>query len=478
MQNVMLEPAPVEVKAPGLHWAGFAGVAVLVLATWLPLPAVLVVALGVIGMAAFVVSWLLLGRRAADVSVRTLYTITGLVSLPLLAARPLFSGDVYSYLAQGVIAAKGLDPYALGPAAALGAASPVTLQVSHYWQDTPAPYGPAFVGLSRGIAHLVGESVVGTVLLHRLLELIGVVLLAWALPRLARRAGVPPSVAVWLGLLNPLVLWHVVVGVHNDGLMIGLTVAGLELVYLGASRVGVARPALIAAGVVLVSAGANVKIVAVAALCFVGIDLARRARPAGKIAVLLGLPAGFALVTVVITLGSGLGFGWVRALAGVSSGAVHSWLAPTNELGFLVGGIGKLAGLDLTDGAIKVFSAVGAVAGLIVGARLLWLTYRGKLHPLLGAGLAFAAMLVLGPVVQPWYLLWMVALLAVSLTTERTRWILAGVSAVLALVLPPAGGGAVALVAGYLIAAVVVGVAGYVRRGSWLRLGLVSVYDG
>jgi alpha-1,6-mannosyltransferase len=220
--------------------------------------------------------------------------------------------------------------------------------------------------------------------------------------------------------------------------------------------------------VVLISAGANVKIVAVAALCFAGIDLARRARPAGKAAVLLGLPAGFALVTVAITLGSGLGFGWVRALAGVSSGQVHSWLAPTNEVGFLVGGVGKLAGLDLTDSAIKVFSAVGAVAGLVVGARLLWLTYREVLHPLLGTGLAFAAMLVLGPVVQPWYLLWMVALLAVSLTTERARWILAGVSAVLALVLPPAGGGAVALVVGYLLAVLLVGGTLYARRASLL----------
>ncbi|MEC3974226.1 polyprenol phosphomannose-dependent alpha 1,6 mannosyltransferase MptB, partial [Amycolatopsis sp. H20-H5] len=159
---------------------------------------------------------------------------------------------------------------------------------------------------------------------------------------------------------------------------------------------------------------------------------------------------------VAISLGSGLGFGWVRALAGVS-GQVHSWLAPTTELGFLVGGLGKLAGLDLTDSAITVFSAIGAVLGLLVGLRLLWLTYREKLHPLLAAGLAFAAMLVLGPVVQPWYLLWTVALLAVSLTTDRTRWILAGVSAVFAVLIPPAAGGVVAFVLGYLIAIAVLG---------------------
>jgi alpha-1,6-mannosyltransferase len=131
---------------------------------------------------------------------------------------------------------------------------------------------------------------------------------------------------------------------------------------------------------------------------------------------------------------------------------VHSWLAPTNQLGFLVGGLGKLGGFDLTDSAIKMFSGFGAILGLLAGARLLWLTYRRKLHPLLGTGLAFAAMLVFGPVVQPWYLLWTVALLAVSLTTDRARWIVAGVSSVFALLLPPAGG-VVALILGYLFAA-------------------------
>lgn len=207
---------------------------------------------------------------------------------------------------------------------------------------------------------------------------------------------------------------------------------------------------------IAVSAAANIKIVAVAGLLFVGVDLFRRATPAGRAAVALGLPVGFAAVTVAISLGSGLGFGWVRVLSGVS-GQVHSWMAPTNELGFLVGGIGKIFGADLTDGAIKVFSLIGAILGLAVGARLLWLTYREKMHPLYGAGLTFAAMLVLGPVVQPWYLLWTVALLAVSLTTGRGRWILAGISAVFGVLLPPANGGAVSLALGYLIAVALIG---------------------
>src|SRR5438067_6470062 len=180
---------------------GFSGVVLLVLATsGMPGPPVLALTLGLTGMGVVVLAWLGLSRA----SVRGLYWTMAGWCPPLLFARPLFSGDVYSYLAQGLIAAKGLNPYQLGPAQALGAGSPVTELVSHYWRDTPSPYGPVFVAVSRAIAQLAGTNVVASLLLYRLVELAGVVLIAWALPRLARRVGVRPSTAVWLGLLNPL----------------------------------------------------------------------------------------------------------------------------------------------------------------------------------------------------------------------------------------------------------------------------------
>ena len=59
-------------------------------------------------------------------------------------------------------------------------------------------------------------------LVMRLLALLGVYLIARYLPRLARACGVEPSLAVWAGLLNPLVLMHFVSGAHNDALMLGL----------------------------------------------------------------------------------------------------------------------------------------------------------------------------------------------------------------------------------------------------------------
>ena len=55
------------------------------------------------------------------------------------------------------------------------------------------------------------------------------VLIVWALPRLARRFGVQPATALWLGALNPLLIFHFVAGAHNDALAIGLMLAGLEV---------------------------------------------------------------------------------------------------------------------------------------------------------------------------------------------------------------------------------------------------------
>jgi alpha-1,6-mannosyltransferase len=433
--------------------AGVGGAAVLVLATsGLPLPPAVLLTVGLTGMGVVVLAWLGLGRYAADLPVRELYRIAAAWCAPLLLARPLFSGDLHSYLAQGVIAAEGVDPYRFGAAAALGPDSPVTQRVSEYWQDTPTPYGPVWVAISRTIARVAGDNLPVTLLLNRLVELAGVVLIAWALPRLARRVGVAPGVALWLGLLNPLVLWHVVAGAHNDGLMVGLMLAGVELVLRG-----VAAPA----GLVLLTVAANVKIVAAVAVCCAGAELARRSgRTVGHgVVVLLGLLAGFAVLSAAIAAVSGLGLGWVGTLG--ASAQLHSWLAPTNQLGFLVGALG---GAGLTSAAISVTVRIGAVLGAVAGAAVLWAIFRGRLNPLTGLGAAFAVMVVTGPVVQPWYLLWAVLPLAASLRTDRARRPLVVVSAVSAMLLPPVGGGALVLVLGYLGAAVPLAVMTGTRR--------------
>lgn len=448
-------------RKEALPIAGFAGVLVLVVVTSIARPAWMVVGLGLTAMAVVVAAWVGLGRRRTEFSVNRLYWIAAAWCLPLLVARPLFSGDVHSYSAQGMIAANGGDPYQLGPVAGLGADSPVTQAVSPYWQNTPAPYGPVAVTISRAIAVLVGENQVATVLANRLVEIVGVVLIAWALPRLARRTGVPETTALWLGLLNPLLLWHAVAGVHNEGLMLGLMLAGLEIALSWPSR-----PGRVIAGVVLLTIAANIKIVAVVALLCLGIELARRHGPSLSRALLVqvALFAGFAALSLAIAAGTGLGLGWIGTVGGGTQ--VHSWLAPTNQIGLLIGAIG---GTGLTSPAIAVCIRIGALAGAVGVMWFSWKAFRDGQHALVTLGQVFAVMLVTGPVVQPWYLLWAIVPWAAAVRTRRARRGMVAASAAFAMVLPPVTGGVGELITGYLVAIALLGLGWAVFRARSVR---------
>ena len=142
------------------------------------------------GMGLLVIAWLMLGRfarpgRARLVSRGQLTRTLAMWLTPLMFIPPLFSRDVYSYLAQSEIVHRGMDPYSLGPAQALGVGDPLTSGVSNMWRETPAPYGPLFLKLGSWISAVVGDNIVAGVLLQRALALAGVVLIIWALPRLA-----------------------------------------------------------------------------------------------------------------------------------------------------------------------------------------------------------------------------------------------------------------------------------------------------
>src|SRR6476660_7782730 len=177
------------------------------------------------GAVMMALAWLMLGRFALGQRRMTrsqLDRTLALWVLPLLVAPPMYSRDVYSYLAQSEIAIKGLDPYKVGPATGLGLDHVFTLSVPTMWRETPAPYGPLFLWLGQGISALTGENIVFAVLCHRLVVLLGVALIVWAVPRLARRCGVAEVSALWLGAANPLLIMHLVAGIHNEALMLGL----------------------------------------------------------------------------------------------------------------------------------------------------------------------------------------------------------------------------------------------------------------
>ena len=127
---------------------------------------------------------------------------------PLALGPALFSHDVYSYLAQGTILHLGLNPYHDTPAVlALHGQGHVLSAVSPFWRHTPAPYGPLFLGLVSLIVGVTGAKLIAGVLVLRGVELIGALLLAVYVPRLARALGTDPARAVWLALLARWCCW-------------------------------------------------------------------------------------------------------------------------------------------------------------------------------------------------------------------------------------------------------------------------------
>ncbi|WP_370542235.1 polyprenol phosphomannose-dependent alpha 1,6 mannosyltransferase MptB [Amycolatopsis sp. FDAARGOS 1241] len=406
------------------------------------------------GMGILVLSWLMLGRFARPASARLasrgqLARTIAMWVAPLLLIPPLFSRDVYSYLAQSEIVHRGMDPYELGPAPALGVADPLTAGVANIWRETPAPYGPLLLRLGGWLAPVGGNNIVAGVLLQRALALVGVVLIVWAVPRLARRFGVQPATALWLGAANPLLIFHFIAGAHNDALAIGLMVAGLEV---GIRRLpvrikGDTPPPLakgellfIGLGVATITLGAAVKVPALLALPFFAVMVARRWHGRVKDLVWAGVPMAllFGGVLVAVCYGTGLGFGWIGALG--TPGLVRSWISPTAELANLGGVLGIALGLgNHTDALVPIIGALGYLVIAFVTIKFLWASFKWRYRPIIGLGVALGAAMILQINLQPWYVLWAVIPLAAAAGTSRFRVAATVISAGLPFLLPPTG---------------------------------------
>jgi alpha-1,6-mannosyltransferase len=352
-------------------------------------------------------SWLRLRPRAGRP--KPTRHILWLWSLPLLLAPPLFSRDAYSYAGQGRIVHIGLDPYRYGPAAI---AEQYSQNVDPMWLYTPAPYGPLQLQIQHLIVDIAGPNhPYAAAVAMRLPALLGVALIAFLLPKIASRFGYDVGMTTWLAVLNPLVVMHLLGGAHNDALMLGLMVLG---VYLAVEK----RPWLAAIAIALAGA---IKAPGLVAILIVAALEARRRK--GRVPTVRevfreltrvggGCLAGFFVITALC----GLGFGWLGAL-GVPS-AVRSVLSPVTVVGMgLEHVLTWLQVPNALDTTVTVVQRIGQVLGILLCARVAW--RLGPVAPLRGLAWVVTIIVLTGPVVHPWYLIWAGLFLAV---TEGTRF--------------------------------------------------------
>ena len=344
--------------------------------------------------------------RVPGVPVKKLAAVAALWVIPLLVAPPLFSRDVYSYAAQGEMMSHHISPYHYGPGV-LGATPMVSL-VDPLWLNVPAPYGPLFMGADGMAASVAGHHELATVVILRLMAVLGVALIAVGIPMLARALGRDPAHAFTLAVLNPVTVLHLVGGAHNDGLMLGLLVVGVALAKRGRPLAGI----LVCALATAVKAPAAIGILYVA-WQWMGPGLSWRARI--RPLVTAGLVAG--AVMGFLSFVTGLGWSWIFNLA--TPGTVRSWMAPATAGGLLVTDVAHLLHIPVAQ---HVVLSVARVLGLGVAAGTgVWLLRNvDRFGTLRAMGITMLLVVLLGPVDQPWYLSWGLVILA-PVATGKVR---------------------------------------------------------
>jgi hypothetical protein len=374
------------------------------------------VAVGLIAAAFGAIALLLLLREAwrGRIPLRAVVVLAVAAHVVVILLPVMFSRDVYSYVAYGRIAGQyHANPYVRTPAGF--PADPILPLVGHKWVDTPAVYGPLFTGLSALLTRWV-RTIPALVTTFRLIAAaasLGAVALIARTARRERPARAAFAVAAFG--MNPVVLFQSVGGGHND-LLLALAVAGaFALVLRDRTMTAVAVLAL----ATLVKASAALPL-----LLLVVWVVARRAQGTrlraalthGGLAVLIGaVVAAPFLQTQDPSLG-------MLELAGH-----EGWLAPSRLV---------RRALDFVSGdLLGVIARIGFAAALLIClAALVRRLTRGHAPALeLGAawGWSLILLMLLGPVLLPWYVAWSLPL--VWLLPRVPRFVLIGTGAALAL---------------------------------------------
>ena len=400
-----------------------------------------------VGIVGILAAWLLAGRRLIfgrpDPSVDRLRTLNRSLLwwlIPLSASAPVFSRDIYSYLMQGAMMRDGFDPYSEGAAVNPG---PMLLEVSADWRNTTTPYGPLHLGINEVITRIVGDNITIGIVLFRILCVLGFLAIVWSVPRIAVKLGGDPALAQWLGVLNPLVLLHLVAGLHNESIMVGLVslalAAGLMMPRL--------RGAVVAA--LLIGVAVSLKATAVIALPFLvwiavtrGGEVADWSAVFRRVPTLLGYGIGMSALMVgaltAVTWLTGSTWGWLTEISG-NTKVINPLAAPSAVAGVIAAVMAWIDDTVVFNSIVAVTRRVSSVI-MVVGLVACWFVFRqNPRRNVAGMVAAYGVAVVFNAVALPWYY---ASLLTPIGTFRPPRWLVQGtVVATLILCLSFSGGG-------------------------------------
>ncbi len=386
------------------------------------------------GFGLVVWAWVRLGRYmlAGRIGSRAILIASGCWMAPLLIAPPLFTRDVFSYLGQGAQLLHGLNPYTHGPAE-LEILPNVVQNVHPVWQTTPAPYGPLFLLVAKGVVALTGDNVIAGVIVTRLVLLLGLGAMVWALPRLVRHLGGKLPITLWLAVASPMTVIHLFGGPHNDAMMLGFLCTGV-LAVLERKHV---------LSIVLVTVAMLIKPTAAIALPFLvwiwcnhlpGDNRVRNFLKAG-----LASSAIFGVVFVLgtwVSLGS-FNLGWVTGLKAPQ--LVTNWLNPATGVGQVIYTLVHFVINVPESPFVTVARLLSWLALAVFFVRQWWKSRYGGNEAIFRLAMTLLAAAILAPPTLPWYLTWGFVIASAFPWRRRHLAIVVGVSILLVMAYYPTG---------------------------------------
>jgi alpha-1,6-mannosyltransferase len=192
--------------------------------SWLIWIAIAVGALGLwIGLRALAAGW--------QPRVRRLFALGTGLSLVTITVPPLTSADVLMYAAYGRLQAIGRDPYGITPAEVFrGQFDPVLRWTERPWQDTPSVYGPITSWTQLLANRWGGENMHDIVFWLQVFAVVSFIITCAGAVLLARGDSRRQARATLLTIANPVLIWAVVAGAHNEALSVMFAVFGLLMI--------------------------------------------------------------------------------------------------------------------------------------------------------------------------------------------------------------------------------------------------------
>lgn len=339
-------------------------------------------------------------RYHEHVPARLLIWAVAAFTVIVMIGPPLFSTDAFSYQGYGqMLVHYHANPYVYG-FDVTGNSYPLPNTLAWYigqsWTPMPSVYGPLFTFLSAAFA---STSIAFSYFAFKVIAAAASGGTLWLIWKSAQRRGVSPTRGIALFGLNPMVTLFGIGGGHNDLLMLLLTTAAIYALLGRRER----------AGGTLLTAGAAIKLTGAIVLPFALLGEAAAPDSGGRRRRLL---AALAASGVLVAAASYIAFG-----TGILN--MLGTLQRVQDLGTWQ----SLPGFVFSLTQLPITHLVRIADDVLLAGVVLWLmrrVWQGRMDWIDGAAWATFAVLLTAWMLVPWYVAWLMPLVALS--SNRRLW--------------------------------------------------------